>query len=151
MADKPPPQPPSKPQPTITLPPRTLTENAFIGALGASPGPMSLVSSFFAENDRSVSFSELLAGSMSPDRALDKQNSAAQPQPESDGGGGGGGNRSGEFRFQQNPSGTVTIPAGMSPAGLLDSPDFFSSLQVIDEFLNLHFDLSLFCVDLCSN
>ncbi|KAL8550268.1 hypothetical protein ACS0TY_008910 [Phlomoides rotata] len=132
MADKPPPPPPlssSKPPPTITLPPRNLTEKLFIAAPGASPGPMSLVSSFFAENDRSVSFSELLAGAMSPEDG--KRNSA----PPDSNGVGDGGNRSGEFRFQQdnlmvsNPQGTVTIPPVVSPASLLDSPDFFSSLQ----------------------
>ncbi|KAG8383062.1 hypothetical protein BUALT_Bualt05G0145600 [Buddleja alternifolia] len=130
----PPPPPPSKPPPTITLPPRTSIDSFFTGGSGASPGPMSLVSSFFAENDPDNdcrSFSQLLAGAMS---------SSAVGQdfapPESSGGGGG---VSGEFRFQQNrPAGLVmsqssqgmfTIPPGLSPASLLDSPGFFSSSQ----------------------
>lgn len=122
MAENKPPPPPSsssKPPPSITLPPRTSIENLFTGGPGASPGPMSLVSSFFAESDPDNdcrSFSQLLAGAVA------------------DG-------RSGEFRFQQNrpaglavshPQGTVTIPPGLSPASLLDSPDFFSSSQVVD-------------------
>ncbi|KAL1556664.1 WRKY transcription factor 4 [Salvia divinorum] len=120
MAENKLPQPSSKPPPSITLPPRTSIETLFTGGSGASPGPMSLVSSFFAENDTDNdcrSFSQLLAGAM--------------PFPAERSGSG-----SGEFRFQQNrpadlgvthPPGAFTIPPGLNPASLLDSPDLFSS------------------------
>nr|AKA27920.1 WRKY protein [Salvia miltiorrhiza] len=113
--NKPPPSSSSsKPPPSITLPPRTSIESLFTGGAGASPGPMSLVSSFFAENDPDNdcrSFSQLLAGAV---------------QSTAD-----------EFRFQQNRpavlavshppgAGTFTVPPGLSPATLLDSPDLFS-------------------------
>lgn len=47
-------------RPTITLPPRT--DTLFTG--GFSPGPMTLLSSFFPEGDDCKSFSQLLAGAM---------------------------------------------------------------------------------------
>lgn len=47
-------------RPTITLPPRT--ENLFTA--GFSPGPMTLLSSFFPDGDDCKSFSQLLAGAM---------------------------------------------------------------------------------------
>ncbi|KAK4481577.1 hypothetical protein RD792_012479 [Penstemon davidsonii] len=118
--NKPPPPPPSSARPlapTITLPPRSTMESMFMGGPGASPGPMSLVSSFFAENDPDNdcrSFAQLLAGAMSPPSTVPN------------------------FRYQHNrpgglavsqPQGMFTIPAGLSPASLLDSPGFFSSSQ----------------------
>lgn len=151
MAENKPPPPPSssKPPPTITLPPRTSIENLFTGGPGASPGPMTLVSSFFAENDPDNdcrSFSQLLAGAMSSPAAVpDVRRNCAAP---ADSSGGGGGSGSGEFRFPRNrpaglvvshPPGTVTIPPGLSPASLLDSPDFFSSSQVVDGGFDLLF------------
>ncbi|XP_027345914.1 probable WRKY transcription factor 3 isoform X2 [Abrus precatorius] len=53
-------------RPRITLPPRASTERIFDGGptVGFSPGPMSLLSSFFGDNDECKSFSELLAGAM---------------------------------------------------------------------------------------
>ncbi|KAL0327146.1 UNVERIFIED_CONTAM: putative WRKY transcription factor 3 [Sesamum angustifolium] len=138
MADnKPPPPPPSssKPPPTITLPPRTAMDNFFTWV---SPGPITLVSNLFAENDPDTdcrSFSQLLSGAMSSPAALPNvRQNFSHPQPETRGGGGG----TGEFRFQQNrpaglvvtqPPGMFTIPPGLSPASLLDSPGFFSSSQ----------------------
>nr|UVI62160.1 WRKY transcription factor [Rehmannia glutinosa] len=137
--NKPPPPPPSsKPPPRISLPPRTSIENLFTGGPGASPGPMTLVSSFFAENDPDNdyrSFSQLLAGAMSPSEAPNGRHNFA---PTAESGGVGGGSGSGDFRFQQNrpeglvvsqPPGMFTIPPGLSPASLLDSPGFFSSSQ----------------------
>ncbi|KAL3840544.1 hypothetical protein ACJIZ3_025135 [Penstemon smallii] len=132
----PPPPPPSSARPlapTITLPPRSTMESMFMSGPGASPGPMSLVSSFFAENDPENdcrSFAQLLAGAMSPPSTVPN------------------------FRYQQNrpgglavsqPQGTFTIPAGLSPASLLDSPGFFSSSQVNkrSEFCALFFASSL--------
>lgn len=138
-------------RPTITLPPRTSIENFFMGSgPGASPGPMTLVSSFFNENDPDSdcrSFSQLLAGAIASPAATGaaRQSFHQQQQPsvskqvensgsrEKDGVGGGGGVS--EFRFQQSrPDGLVvtqppmfTIPPGLSPATLLDSPGFFSA------------------------
>ncbi|XP_038893277.1 probable WRKY transcription factor 4 [Benincasa hispida] len=71
--EQPPPQPPSKSKPfplrpTINLPPRTSMESLFSGGpglgFGFSPGPMTLVSSFFSDSDDCKSFSQLLAGAM---------------------------------------------------------------------------------------
>ncbi|KAL2556904.1 putative WRKY transcription factor 3 [Forsythia ovata] len=62
----------SKPQasvwPTTTLLARSSMDNFFVGGPGASPGPMTLVSSFFAENDPEIdyrSFSQLVVDAMS--------------------------------------------------------------------------------------
>ncbi|KAK1305581.1 putative WRKY transcription factor 4 [Acorus calamus] len=124
-----PPPPPSRPA-TITLPPRSDVESIFRGT-GASPGPMTLVSSFFADNEHDSecrSFSQLLAGAM------------ASPTVVVGGSGGGGGGEGGGgrgFRFSQNrPVGLAiggspsmfTVPPGLSPASLLDSPAFFASI-----------------------
>ncbi|PIN03695.1 hypothetical protein CDL12_23770 [Handroanthus impetiginosus] len=139
MADNKPPPPPSssKPPPSITLPPRSSIENLFTGGAGASPGPMTLVSSFFAENDPDNdcrSFSQLLAGATSSPAAVPNVSRGFTGPAESMGGGGG----SGEFVFQQSrpaglavsqSQGMFTIPPGLSPASLLDSPGFFSSSQ----------------------
>ncbi|GFP87329.1 probable WRKY transcription factor 3 [Phtheirospermum japonicum] len=146
MAENKPPPPPSscKPPPEITLPPRTSIENMFTIGPGVSPGPMTLVSSFFAENDPDNdcrSFAQLLSGAMSPPSAAPSARQNFEPTAEA--GGGGGGSGSGEFRFQQNrPAGLVvsqqpgmfTIPPGLSPASLLDSPGFFSSTQGMMEW-----------------
>ena len=143
-------------RPTITLPPRTSIETLFNGGggggggnssgsglglsgLGFSPGPMTLVSSFFNDNDDCKSFSQLLAGAMTSPAA--QRPSLPPPMAAEDAGGGGGGGKdddksfSGgcgeeEFRFQQNrptglaisPSSIFTVPPGLSPAGFLDSP-----------------------------
>ena len=143
-------------RPTITLPPRTSMETLFNGGggggggnssgsglglsgLGFSPGPMTLVSSFFNDNDDCKSFSQLLAGAMTSPAA--QRPSLPPPMAVEDAGGGGGGGKdddksfSGgggeeEFRFQQNrptglaisPSSIFTVPPGLSPAGFLDSP-----------------------------
>ncbi|XP_071722615.1 probable WRKY transcription factor 3 [Rutidosis leptorrhynchoides] len=114
-------QPPSSsalPRPTITLPLRTLFgDSLFNGPGDFSPGPMTLVSSFFNDpaTDDCKSFSQLLAGAMT------------SPAPEQD--------QSGEgFRFNQDrpaglmvsapsPAGMFTVPLGLSPTNLLpDSP-----------------------------
>ncbi|XP_058080321.1 probable WRKY transcription factor 3 [Magnolia sinica] len=115
------------PRPTIALPPRSSVENLFMRGPDASPGPMTLVSSFFAENDPDSdcrSFSQLLAGAMaSPRPAFDSSSTM--------------GDSSGGLRFKQSrPMGLVvaqsplfTVPPGLSPASLLDSPGLFSSGQ----------------------
>ncbi|XP_068656247.1 probable WRKY transcription factor 4 [Aristolochia californica] len=124
----------SPPRPTISLPPRSAVESIFTRDADASPGPMTLVSSFFSENDPESecrSFSQLLAGAMSspvPSSGADvSENSAG----ERDAGGGGG------LRFKQNrpfnlviaQSPMFTVSSGLSPASLLDSPGFFSPGQ----------------------
>ncbi|KAL6529330.1 WRKY transcription factor 4 [Orobanche gracilis] len=107
------------PAPTVRLPPRSSVESLFMGGSSVSPGPMTLVSSFFAENDPDYdcrSFTQLLAG--------DATSPSSAP------------NAGHDFRFQQNrPAGLVvsqtpgmfTIPPGLSPASLLDSPGFIQS------------------------
>lgn len=128
-ADTPPQQPP---RPTITLPPRPSVEAFFAGA--ASPGPMTLVSSFFATE--SATFSQLLAGAMASPLAF----STAVDSKEDDG----------TYRFKQSRpmnlviarSPVFTIPPGLSPSGFLNSPGFFSP-QVI-QFTNFCFYLFFF-------
>lgn len=107
-------------RPMLNLPPRYAVESLFAGASTVSPGPMTLVSSFFSENDPDTdcrSFSQLLAGAVeSPVNADDS---------------------GGDLRFKMNrPSGLAvtqpsmfTIPPGLSPACLLDSPGLFSANQ----------------------
>ncbi|XP_057947998.1 probable WRKY transcription factor 4 [Malania oleifera] len=137
----PPPVPPSS-RPTITLPPRSSMETLFTGGLGASPGPMTLVSSFFADNDPDSdcrSFSQLLAGAMASPPA---QKPPPLPPPYSAQGSSkekksSGDDADADFRFKQNrPTGLMisqppvfTVPPGLSPATLLDSPALFSGGQ----------------------
>ncbi|GAB4840071.1 WRKY Transcription Factor [Ancistrocladus abbreviatus] len=121
-------------RPTITLPPRTATESLFNGGFGASPGPMTLVSSFFSDNDPDSdcrSFSQLLAGAMASPAAQRPRFliGVSEDKSSTDGGGSGDGGEN-DFRFKQNrPPGLVisqpqifTIPPGLSPASLLGSP-----------------------------
>ncbi|KAM7484400.1 hypothetical protein LguiA_000409 [Lonicera macranthoides] len=133
-------------RPTIALPPRSSMESLFAGGPGAaSPGPMTLVSNFFSENDPDSdcrSFSQLLAGAMNSPAAVSGYRPSFPPADDSSSNGrdaGGGGDF--DFRFNNNnnnnnnnhrPSGlivsqpsTFTIPPGLSPATLLDSPGFF--------------------------
>lgn len=112
---------PPPPRPSISLPPRVPMEGLFNGgsgntAFGFSPGPMTLVSSFFSDSEECKSFSQLLAGAMS--------------SPAGDAGPSGGGSG-----FKQHPppqlSPMFMVPHGLSPGGLLDSPGLFSPGQVI--------------------
>lgn len=131
-------------RPTITLPPRSSVETLFTGAPGTSPGPMTLVSSFFSENDPDSdcrSFSQLLAGAMASPAAVSGYRpgfpAAAEGSSSKDSESAGGGDSDVDFRFKFNqPSGLVVsqpsmfaIPPGLSPASLLDSPGFFSTGQ----------------------
>ncbi|KAL3511084.1 hypothetical protein ACH5RR_030485 [Cinchona calisaya] len=132
-------------RPTISLPPRTSMESLFTGGPGASPGPMTLVSNFFADNDPDYdcrSFSQLLAGAITSPAAVPSLRQSFQRVDNSssrgkDNGSGSGGVGGSEFMFKQNrPTGLVvtqpamfTIPPGLSPASLLDSPGFFSAGQ----------------------
>ncbi|KAK4430043.1 putative WRKY transcription factor 4 [Sesamum alatum] len=135
MAEKePPPSSSRPPAPTIMPPSRSSVDSLFMGGAGVSPGPMTLVSSFFAENDPENdcrSFSQLLTGAMSSPSAVPN---VGQNFVQSRGEGGG----SGEFSYQQNrPAGLMVsqhpgmfmIPPGLSPASFLDSPGFFPSSQ----------------------
>ncbi|KAL6294788.1 hypothetical protein ACE6H2_002930 [Prunus campanulata] len=120
--------PPPPPRPTITLPPRTSFETLFNSGgansgpgfgLAFSPGPMTLVSSFLSDGDDCKSFSQLLAGAMSP---------AARPPgfPQLEDRSSGDGDDNSDFRFKHNrPSPMFSVP---SP-GLLDSPGLFSPGQ----------------------
>ncbi|CAK9142370.1 unnamed protein product [Ilex paraguariensis] len=104
---------------------------------------MTLVSNFFSENDPDSacrSFSQLLAGAMASPAAISAQrpsfsalsaaeNGSMKNKEAIDGGG------EDDFRLNR-PSGLViaqppmfTIPPGLSPATLLDSPGFLSSGQ----------------------
>ncbi|XP_048318991.2 probable WRKY transcription factor 3 [Ziziphus jujuba] len=122
-------------RPTIALPPRSSFEALFNGGggggvggpgMGFSPGPMTLVSNFFAENDEFKSFSQLLAGAMASPAA--RPNFQSPPEDQTSGDGSKGGDY--DFQFKQSrPSGLMitqspvfSVPPGLSPVGLLDSP-----------------------------
>ncbi|KAK2973432.1 hypothetical protein RJ640_007933 [Escallonia rubra] len=133
-----PPQQQQQRRPTITLPPRASMESFFGHAPGASPGPMTLVSNFFADNDPDMdgrSFSQLLAGAMASPAAVSGHRMGFMAEGEEKVSTGGGGDS--DFRFKQSrPAGlvitqapTFTVPPGLSPASLLDSPGFFSPGQ----------------------
>ncbi|KAL6588165.1 hypothetical protein OROMI_001143 [Orobanche minor] len=105
--------------PMVRLPPRSSAESLFMGGSSISPGPMNLVSSFFAENDPDYdcrSFTQLLAG--------DAPSPSSAP------------NAGHDFRFQHIRSmglvvsqmpGMFMILSGLGPASLLDSPGFIRS------------------------
>ncbi|CAN8305274.1 unnamed protein product [Cochlearia groenlandica] len=132
--------PPSRP--TLSLPPRPFTDMFFNGGVGFSPGPMTLVSNMFPDSDEFKSFSQLLAGAMTSPATTyttSVSSSAVAIAVSS-----GEENRisSGDFdtRFKQNrPTGLMisqspsmfTVPPGLSPAMLLDSPSFFGLFSPI--------------------
>ncbi|KAB1211471.1 putative WRKY transcription factor 3 [Morella rubra] len=102
-------------------------ETFFTGGPGASPGPMTLVSSLFSDNypdSGCRSFSQLLAGAMASPLARPSfytDNSSKEL----------GSDTSSGFK-QSRPVNLVvarsqlfTIPPGLSPSGLLNSPGFF--------------------------
>jgi hypothetical protein len=139
-------------KPTITLPPRPSMETLFTG--GLSPGPMTLVSSFFTDTPYPESdypsFSQLLAGAMaSPiarpafftDNLIPNNNNTntnttttAIPSSKED-----GINSNSNLGFKPSrPTNLVvarsplfTVPPGLSPSGLLDSPAFFSPRVIL--------------------
>lgn len=138
--------PPPHTRPTIALPPRPSMETFFTGGPGASPGPMTLVSSFFSDNYPDLeyrSFSQLLAGAMASPMAAAAASrpsfytEAIQSDNSLNGGGlGDGVDKNSGFK-QSRPmnlmvarSPLFTVPPGLSPSGLLNSPGFFSP-QVI--------------------
>ncbi|KAH0469310.1 hypothetical protein IEQ34_002542 [Dendrobium chrysotoxum] len=113
-------------RPSISLPPRSTVESLFRGGPAeASPGPMTLASSFFEPESEYRSFSQLLAGAMT---------SPSVPTTAVDARGGGGRERaslnlghSRPMNLLVAPSPLFTVPPGLSPGGLLDSPAMFSS------------------------
>ncbi|KAH9774070.1 putative WRKY transcription factor 4 [Citrus sinensis] len=132
-------------RPTITLPPRaSFTESLFNNngpgsgfGFGFSPGPMTLVSNFFADSDDCKSFSQLLAGAMSSPAAGHLRPNFSEQAERGSGDAGAG---DADFQFKQNrPAGLViaqpppifAVPPGLSPATLLESPNFglFSPAQ----------------------
>ncbi|PON79605.1 WRKY domain containing protein [Parasponia andersonii] len=125
----PPSKSPAVPRPTITLPPRTSFESLLNGGgggpgVGFSPGPMTLVSSFFSESEECKSFSQLLAGATASPATRPNFPIGEEPADA-------------DFRFKQNrPSGLTivqspvfSVPPGLSLAALLDSPGLFSPGQ----------------------
>ncbi|KAF7820504.1 putative WRKY transcription factor 4 [Senna tora] len=125
------------PRPTITLPPRPSIDAFFAGGgPGASPGPMTLVSSFFSDNypdSDCRSFSQLLAGAMASPLArpnLFADNSADNSSREAASEDGAqknlGFKQSRPMNLVIARSPLFTVPPGLSPSGLLNSPGFFS-------------------------
>lgn len=106
-------------RPTITLPPRSSIESLFSGgSSGISPGPMTLVSSFFSDNDPDSecrSFSQLLAGAMTPPAGFTGGRPGFPPLPPPS-----------TAAITQSPT-TFTVPPGLSPTSLFDG--FFSPGQ----------------------
>lgn len=109
-------------RPTITLPPRSSMESLFSGgSSGISPGPMTLVSSFFSDNDPDSecrSFSQLLAGAMTPPAGFTGVRPGFPPLPPPS-----------TAAITQSPT-AFTVPPGLSPTSLFDG--FFSPGQVLD-------------------
>ncbi|XP_020218833.1 probable WRKY transcription factor 4 [Cajanus cajan] len=113
---------PPPPRPTITLPPRPSAEAFFAGA--ASPGPMTLVSSFFGSDAGDCrSFSQLLAGAMASPMAF---SAAADNSAKDDDGPHKGFKQSRPMNLVIARSPVFTVPPGLSPSGFLNSPGFFS-------------------------
>nr|BAS69355.1 transcription factor [Nicotiana benthamiana] len=134
-------------RPTITLPPRNSMESLFSGvSSGISPGPMTLVSSFFSDNDPDSdcrSFSQLLAGAMSSPASFSSVRPGFPPVPPPSTAGPAHEykqNRPTGLVISQSPT-TFTVPPGLSPGGLLDgffspgqSPFGMSHQQVLAQF-----------------
>ncbi|KAF5735566.1 WRKY transcription factor 3 [Tripterygium wilfordii] len=128
-------QPPQPKRPTITLPPRPSMDTLFTG--GFSPGPMTLVYNFFGDNNAYPdsdyrSFTQLLAGAMASPLASTPRPPLFADRPVNHEGDGAGGTEK-NFGFKQSrPMNLVvarspmfTVPPGLSPSGLLNSPGFF--------------------------
>lgn len=126
-----------RPTITLTLPPRPTMETLFTGGPDLSPGPMTLVSSFFADyypDSDSCSFSQLLAGAMASPVARTNLLSDNSSKDSNSGDG-----SDIKLGFKQNRPNDLVVahsplfmmPPGLSPSGLLNSPGFFSTLRVI--------------------
>lgn len=132
----------ARPKPaTIAVPPRgSVAESLFtngLSGMGFSPGPMSLVSSFFSDQGP-FSFSQLLAGAIA--------SPIAAPPPKGDDSSendGAGFKRNRPMTLVVAPqqldsmSPLFMVPPGLTPSGFLNSPAFLSPLQVT--FLDLIF------------
>ncbi|XP_042024430.1 probable WRKY transcription factor 4 isoform X2 [Salvia splendens] len=130
----------ARPKPaTIAVPPRgSVSESLFtngLSGMGFSPGPMSLVSSFFSDQGP-FSFSQLLAGATaSPIAAPQPKEETCRDSSENDGA---GFKRNRPMTLvvappQQQPeslSPLFMVPPGLTPSGILNSPAFLSPLQV---------------------
>ncbi|XP_019185467.1 PREDICTED: probable WRKY transcription factor 4 isoform X2 [Ipomoea nil] len=121
------------PRPTITIPPRAPFDTLFaLGSIpGFSPGPMTLMSSFFSDSD-ACSFSQLLAGAMASPLA----NPTLLPDnPLKVGDSGPGSEKLSGYKQKQPMSLLVAqsplfmVSPRFSPSGLLNSPGFLSPLQ----------------------
>ncbi|PIN00550.1 hypothetical protein CDL12_26946 [Handroanthus impetiginosus] len=136
-----------KAKPTILVPPRGSMESLFtngLGSLGFSPGPMTLVSSFFSEQGP-FSFSQLLAGAMASPAAAkqgfllgreEKGSNCSEDGKNSESSSGYKRNRPGNLAVAppqqlqlESLSPLFMVPPGLSPSGLLKSPGFLSPLQ----------------------
>uniref|UniRef100_A0A0D6QV75 WRKY domain-containing protein n=1 Tax=Araucaria cunninghamii TaxID=56994 RepID=A0A0D6QV75_ARACU len=129
---------PAPSRPSIELPPRT--EGGMM-SVGYSPGPMSLVSSFFAEHDpdsECKSFSQLLAGAMASPPARESKPTVAGGGSAQSGSGASTSGSSSSAKFKCMPPTSIPIPRspflclphGLSPSSLLDSPMLLSNSQV---------------------
>jgi hypothetical protein len=134
---------PALARPKITLPPRPSMEAFVTGGAGASPGPMTLVSSFFAdgyEDGDCRSFSQLLAEAMAsplarPSFFADNSTDSSSAKKGSDTGSGFKQGRPMNLMVARSPM--FTIPPGLSPSGLLNSPGFFPPQAIDPNLVNL--------------
>ncbi|CAN6329185.1 unnamed protein product [Urochloa humidicola] len=126
-------RPPPPPRPHLALPPRSAAESLFTGAGDASPGPLTLASALFPSDadggtssgaSGAASFTQLLTGSLPQHQ---QQHGAAER------GRGGGVARAGPALSVAPPASAAagasvfTVPPGLSPSGLLDSPGLLFS------------------------
>eukprot|EP00250_Pteridium_aquilinum_P011702 c20251_g2_i1 orf=337-2250(-) len=121
--------------PKLSLPPRTSAEAALKGPNAVSPGPMTFISSLFADDPYAdqKSFSHLLSGVI-PSPTSDTKNGYFDI--DADGGLARAPMHSARFKsmvpsklpIRRSPC--LTIPPGLSPTTLLDSPVLFSTAQV---------------------
>ncbi|CAI0462975.1 unnamed protein product [Linum tenue] len=119
----------SRPE-TISLSPCSFGDMMFIGGgtnsagafgFGFSPGPMTLISSLFADSEDSKSFSQRLTGVMSP--AVVGSVPSSKPREEKGSSGGGGVSRPGNLTISPLlPASMFMISSRMSSMTLLDSP-----------------------------
>ncbi|KAL5206529.1 hypothetical protein ABZP36_034738 [Zizania latifolia] len=144
-------RPPPPPRPRLALPPRSVAESLFTGAGDASPGPLTLASALFpSEPDGgggggglssssggasgASSFTQLLIGNLAPPpHASHPQQQQQQREAEW---GRGGVARAGPALSVAPPAGAgagavFTVPPGLSPSGLLDSPGLLFSPAMV--------------------
>jgi hypothetical protein len=129
-------RPPPPPRPHLALPPRSAAESLFTGAGDASPGPLTLASALFANDggggggsSGAASFTQLLTGSL-PQQQQQQREGAER-------GRGGGVARAGPALSVAPPASAsagasvFTVPPGLSPSGLLDSPGLLFSPAMV--------------------